>query len=133
MIRVVLDTNVYISAFLFGGKPLTILDLVEGRAISLHYSHAIREEIEEVLSVKFRWPQEMIELACASYWKIGHATKPKRKISACPDADDNRILECAVEARVAFIVTGDKHLLNMVNFEGISILRPDNFLQCLQR
>jgi uncharacterized protein len=132
MIRVVLDTNIYISAFLFGGKPLQVLDLAEDRRITLLYSQPIRKEVEDVLAEKFRWPCETINLACAPYWKIGFAIKPKRKISACPDPDDDRILECAIEANASHIVTGDKHLLNMMSFEGISILRPDDFLKSPQ-
>ncbi len=132
MIRAVLDTNIYISAFLFGGKPLQILQLVEDQVISLQYSQPIRKEVEGVLSAKFRWPREMIDLACAPYWKIGHVIKPKQKISACADPDDDRILECAVESHADYIISGDRHLLNMVSFKGISILRPDDFLKSLQ-
>ncbi|HUY80956.1 MAG TPA: putative toxin-antitoxin system toxin component, PIN family [Acidobacteriaceae bacterium] len=131
MIRVVLDTNVYISAFLFGGKPLQVLDLVENRGIAMLYSQPIRSEVESVLAEKFGWPTEMIDLACSPYWKVGHAIKPRQKIRACSDPDDDRILECAFEAKADSIVSGDKHLLNMVSFSGISILRPDAFLKSL--
>lgn len=133
MMRVVLDTNVYISALLFGGKPLQVLGFAEDHMFSLLYSKPIREEVEGVLAKKFHWPQEMINLACEPYWKIGLAVRPKRRVSACPDPDDNRILECAIEARADWIVTGDKHLLDMLSFEGISILRPDDFLKHLLR
>jgi uncharacterized protein len=129
MIRVVPDTNIYISAFLFGGKPALLLDHIEGGLLTLFYSRPIQDEVEEVLAEKFGWPSEMIELACAPFWSIGQCVKPKRAIHACSDADDDRILECAVEAQAEFIVTGDKHLLQMVRFEGISILEPDEFLK----
>jgi uncharacterized protein len=129
MTRIVLDTNVYISAFLFGGKPSLILDRIEGGQIELCYSQPIRKEVEGVLAEKFAWPAETISLACAPFWNIGICVKPRRTIRACSDSDDDRILECAVEAQAQYIVTGDKHLLNMVRFEGIPILRPDEFLQ----
>ena len=129
MIRVVLDTNIYISAFLFGGKPSEILKQIEDREITLAYSPAIRRELEGVLAGKFRWPANMIELACAPYWNMGICVKPSFSIRACADPDDDRILECAVEAQAQLIITGDKHLLTMRNFEGIPILTADQFLR----
>lgn len=132
MIRVVLDTNIYISAFLFGGKPAKILRWIEEGGIALVYSPAIRAEIEDVLAGKFRWPAGMIELACAPLWSVGSCVHPRRSICACADPDDDRILECAVEAQAQFIITGDNHLLKMMNFEQISILKPDEFLKMAQ-
>lgn len=132
MIRVVLDTNIYISAFLFGGKPAEILRWIEEGGITLFYSPAIRAEIEDVLAGKFRWPADMIELACAPLWSVGSCVQPRRSIRACADSDDDRILECAVEAEAQFIVTGDNHLLRMMSFEQIPILKPDEFLKAIQ-
>lgn len=129
MNRVVLDTNIYISAFLFGGKPFEILRRIERFEIALAYSQAIRNEIEEVLAHKFRWPAEAIGLACMPFWKIGSCVEPKMRIRACSDPDDDRILECAVEARAQCIITGDKHLLSMKSFEEILILTADQYLK----
>lgn len=131
MIRVVLDTNIYISAFLFGGKPSQILRQIEIGRVALYYSRSIRTEIEQVLAEKFRWPDEMISLACAPLWSISSLVVPRRRIQACSDPDDDRILECAVEAQAQFIVTGDKHLLQMMSFERILILRPSEFLKLI--
>lgn len=129
MTGVVLDTNLYISAFLFGGKPAQILRRVEDGEITLYYSLPIRREIEEVLAEKFHWPTGMITLACEPLWSAGHCVKPKRAVQACSDPDDDRILECAVEAQAQYIVTGDKHLLTMKRFEEIPILTPNEFLK----
>lgn len=129
MTRVVLDTNVFISAFLFGGKPALILDWAEQGRIALCYSDPIRKEVEEVLAEKFHWPPEMIDLACMPYWTSGLRVRPKREVKACSDPDDDRVLECAVEAQAEFIVTGDKHLLSMLQFERTLILTPDQFLR----
>lgn len=121
--------NIYISAFLFGGKPLEILRRIEHREIALAYSQAIRGEIEEVLALKFHWPAELIDLACTPFWKIGSCVEPKMRIRACSDPDDDRILECAVEAHAHYIITGDKHLLTMKSFEEIPILTADQYLK----
>jgi len=129
MTRVVLDTNVFISAFLFGGKPKLILNWAEQGRFTLCYSDPIRKEVEGVLAEKFHWPPEMINLACSLYWTSSLRVKPKRKVKACSDPDDDRVLECAVEAQAEFIVTGDKHLLSMLQFERTLILTPDQFLR----
>jgi len=126
---VVLDTNIYISAFLFGGKPFEILRRIERFEIVLAYSQAIRSEMEEVLAYKFGWPAEMIDLACMPFWKIGSCVEPKMRVRACSDPDDDWILECAVDARAQCIITGDKHLLSMKSFEGILILTADQYLK----
>jgi putative PIN family toxin of toxin-antitoxin system len=129
MMQIVLDTNVYISGFLFGGKPFEILNHIEDERVGLCYSAPIRQEVEAVLAEKFRWPREWIDLACGPFWNIGRRVKPSRTIHACSDPDDDRILECAVQAQAQFIITGDKHLLNMMRFEQVTILRPDEFLK----
>ena len=102
---------------------------MEDGGITPAYSPAIQRELDGVLAVKFRWPADMIELACAPYWKIGVCLKPRLSVQACSDPDDDRILECAVEARAQFIITGDKHLLTMKSFEGILILTADQYLK----
>lgn len=130
MTRVVLDTNVFVSAFLFGGKPRLILDWVEQGRIALCYSAPMRTEVE-VLAEKFHWRPEMIDFACGPYWTGGLRVKPRRQIQACSDPDDDHVLECAVEAQAEFIVTGDKHLLNMSPFEQILILTPAQFLRSM--
>ena len=132
MTRVVLDTNIFISAFLFGGKPALILRWIEEDRMTLCYSEPIRKEVEEVLAEKFHWPEEMIALACIPYWSIGLCVKPKRKFQACSDPDDDRVLECAVEAEASAIVSGDKHLLSMLQFERIPILTPNQFLKTVK-
>lgn len=85
--QIVLDTNVYISGFLFGGKPFEILNHIEDERIGLCYSAPIRQETEAVLSEKFGWPREWIELACGTFWSAGRRVKLSRTIHACSDPD----------------------------------------------
>lgn len=127
-LRIVLDTNIFISAFLFRGKPALVLDAVFYGDVDLVYSAAIQEEIERVLSRKFGWPAAAVDAACDVYWKRGILVTPDRSIHDCPDADDNRILECAVEGGAHFIVTGDKDLLRMARFGEIAIVTALEFL-----
>ena len=128
MIRVVLDSNVIISAFLFGGKPARIIHLAEDGFIRPIYSLLLRDEVEGVLTEKFQWTRTRIALACGPLWAAGECVVPQTRVDACIDPDDDRVLECALEGRAHCIVSGDKHLLKMLHFEKIPILTPGAFL-----
>jgi putative PIN family toxin of toxin-antitoxin system len=116
MIRVVLDSNVYLSALLFGGNPRTVLELAQARAFGLVISMSIIQEIESVLKTKFLWTDTMIRRAAAETWGTAHKVKPEMKVDDCVDPDDNRVLECALASNAGFIVTGDRHLLRLTPF-----------------
>jgi putative PIN family toxin of toxin-antitoxin system len=130
MIRVVLDTNVIVSALVFGGIPRGVLELAEARQCQFFYSEPIQTEVRRVLSEKFDWPQTMLREALPPLWSVGQLVVPRTTIDAVPDdPDDNRILECAVEAQAQFVVSGDRHLLSLQNYKSISIVTPRQFIQ----
>lgn len=129
MIRVVLDTNVILSAIIFGGKPRTILENVIRKNIGLYFSEAILNELKRVLNrPKFHYPAKIIRLIISEFTSIGELVDPTTRISTISrDPEDNRILECAVEAGVDYVVTGDSHLLELGKYENIWILTPAQF------
>jgi len=132
MRKVVLDTNVYISALAFGGKPLDILIWAEVGLFELFVSSAILFELREKLVQKFGWSEKRTRLAIERIFNIAKVVVPQMKIRECLDPDDDKILECAVEAGADYIVTGDKrHLLKFKEFRGIRIISPAEFLQDL--
>jgi putative PIN family toxin of toxin-antitoxin system len=124
----VVDSNIYISALLFGGKPREVIALAENRLLDIYSSEPIKNEVEGVLRHKFRWSKERVAAAASYLWSLSHPVDPQCSVSDCPDPDDNRVLECAIEAKAAFIVTGDEHLLALDPYRGIAILRPRHFL-----
>ena len=126
LIRVVLDTNVILSAIIFGGKPRTILENVIRGNIRLCISEAILNELKRVLNrPKFHYPVEIIRLIMSELTSIGELIDPTARISIIrTDPEDNRILECAVEAGVDYIVTEDLHLLELGKYENIRIVTP---------
>ncbi|HZL66329.1 MAG TPA: putative toxin-antitoxin system toxin component, PIN family [Candidatus Limnocylindrales bacterium] len=128
-VRVVVDTNVFISALLFQGKPARVLQLAEERAFTLLVSAPLRLEVERVLGGKFKWPAHRIVEACTPFWDVAVCVAPTLEIDDCPDSDDNRVLECAVEGKAHCIVTGDHHLLDMRRFREITIFSVDDFLR----
>lgn len=129
MIAVVLDTNIYISAFLFGGNPRRVVQLAERHAYTLVASDAIRAETERILLDKFCWAPAQVVRACAPIWEMAKTVVPQIVITAAGDPDDNRILECAVEGGATIIVSGDQDLLRLNPYQRIRIVVPAEFLR----
>ena len=133
MIRVVLDTNILISAILFGGKPRQVLERVIRGEIRLCMSEAILEELKGVLRrSKFSYSIEAIQVILTELTSLSDFVNPSKTIRVVPeDPDDNRILECAVEAEANYIITGDLHLLRLSRYQDIEVLNAGAFLEKL--
>ncbi len=131
MLSVTADTNIYISALNFGGNPRKILELAEEGGIRLAMSDAIIAEICKVLrGDTFQWPEAEIEKTLRQIRRATDYVEPTRTVDLIKtDPPDNRILECAAEAKSDYIVTGDDHLLRLDKFEGIPILKAADFLK----
>lgn len=128
-VAVTADTNIYISALFFGGRPRQILDAAERGSVTLAISNALLSELDGVLADKFKLPEERRREAMATVTAFATVVHPTRRIEAVPeDPDDNRVLECAVAAGSRYIVTGDRALLRLGRFEGVQILRVADFM-----
>lgn len=132
MTRVVLDTNVIVSALHFPQSRLTrILALVQSGEIDLFISSFILYEIGAVLVKKLGWSRDRAQDAKELIRSMAIVVvDPKEFISIVKGNDaDNRILECAVEAKADFLITGDKeHLLPLKTFRGVQTVSPAEFL-----
>lgn len=129
MLKVVFDTNVYISAFTVpGSKAETAFLLAVRGKIQLYTSVPILTETARILRDKFAWDDEHITLALKHISKVAKVLKPTKKIHVLKDEPDNRILECAECAKADIIVTGDKHLLELKTHLGTGIARIADFL-----
>lgn len=127
-IRVTADTNIYISALNFGGMPERVLTLARNGLLELAISDAILSEIARVLTVKFRWASGPVRDALLEIAAYTKRIKPTKRVDVVlQDPTDNRILECAIEASSEWIVSGDTHLLQLVQHAGIRILTPSEF------
>ena len=135
MIRVVLDTNVYLSAILFGGKCARFRELAREGKIEIFVSEPILAELAGVLRRKFQWESGQITLVLEEIRSFTSLVVPYRKVDIVKnDEADNRILECALEAQAHYLVSGDKrHLLPLKKFEGIRIVSPAEFLEFLEK
>jgi putative PIN family toxin of toxin-antitoxin system len=129
MIRVVFDTNVYISALMFGGLPGELLDLAFAGAFLLVSSPTLLDELEEKLRFKFGLEGGDVDLIRSRLEKVAEmmSTTPSLAIIKA-DPDDDRVLECALAGRVGAIVSGDRHLLKLGAFEDIPIMTVRQFM-----
>lgn len=130
MIRVVLDTNVWISAINFDGKPEEILKLAVSKKISIFSSQTLFAELIGVLRKKFDYSDEKIREVETLFKKRVKFREPRTTLKVIvADLSDNRVLECAVEVEADFIISGDKHLLALGKFEKIKVVSPAQFLK----
>ena len=129
MIKVVLDTNVYISALFWKGAPYQIFKKILIGDILNFTSPEILKEIKEKLLYKFKLPPEKVKEYLEIIIFNSEIIQPKKKIKIIKkDPTDNKILECALEAKASFIISGDKHLLEIKKYKGIKIITPKEFL-----
>ena len=126
--RALLDTNVIVSALVFGGKPGHILALSLEKRFHVITSPILLAEIEDVINKKFPLSGEDLRLFRKQTQKTFGIVNPKKTISLLKDDADNRVLEAAVEGRGQYIITGDKELLSLGKFKGIRIIRVAEFL-----
>ena len=129
MLRVTADTNIYISALMFGGLPGTFLDLAMRRAFVLVTSTPLLEELDEKLRGKFRVSPADASAIRLRLESLAHIAMPDFVLDVVvDDPDDNRVLECAVAGNSDRIVSGDKHLLRLGLYKGIPIMTVREFL-----
>lgn len=130
MTRIVLDTNVIVSALVFGGVPRQVLEWAESGRFKLFYSEPIQVEVRRVLTEKFGWDESKIGHMLPVLWRMGELVMPQTKVHAvADDPDDDRILECALAAEANYIVSGDRHLLRLKRYESILIVSPREFVR----
>lgn len=133
MPRLVLDTNVLVSAVHFGGRPEEFLLLANQGAIELFLSPFILKETSVVLKEKLGWGKERIRHLLEAIEEVATVIEPESYLKVIRnDEADNYILACAVDAKADFLVTGDKrHLLPLKRYKGIRILTPRECLNIL--
>jgi putative PIN family toxin of toxin-antitoxin system len=135
MLKVVLDTNVLVSAYLVpGGKPARILSLARQGKLTICLSPPILSEVKQTLlrpklQKIHKATAKEIERFLKALTSVVVMTAGTEEVDAVKDdPDDNKILACALEGEANFIVSGDHHLTDMKVFQNIPIVNPDAFL-----
>ena len=133
--RVVLDTNVWISAVVYGGHPQEIVQAATAGMIDVFVSEALMEELQAVLrrpqfGLRLQFVQNTIaELGALVHWVVPE----KHHQLVDEDPSDNVVIDCAVSAEADYIVTGDKHLLRLGKCGATHIVTPEAFTNSLSR
>jgi putative PIN family toxin of toxin-antitoxin system len=143
MLKIVLDTNVFLSGILSPNRgPAKILDLIISGKCKLVSSPQIIQEIQRVtqypgiirLTKKRKIRPEELADAILKVLRVSGITPGALKVQGvCPDPQDDMFLACALEGQVDFIFSGDKHLLNLKIYQGIQIVTPATFLKLMER
>jgi uncharacterized protein len=133
--RVVLDTNVILSAILFGGKPRQIIEAALAGTIRIYASEPIISELKSVLGrPKFGLDPQMIESIVVEFSSLVEWVQPRTHVDVVKeDPSDNRVLDCALEAEAEYVISGDDHLLQLERCGKILILNPANFLRAREK
>jgi hypothetical protein len=135
MIRVVIDTNVFVSSF-FGGNPKKVIDLWRSEEIMLCISNDILDEYIDVLQrVGLKDENEIEELLSlfAKGFNILFTTKTPKINAVKDDPHEDKFIECAVALKAEAIITGDRALKSMGEYMGIKILSPQEFLKTCKK
>jgi putative PIN family toxin of toxin-antitoxin system len=133
--KVVIDTNIFVSGFGWNGKPEEVLKLIKDRQIVNYSSAEIFEEIRRVVSYpKLRFPEPLqITILEFVLFYSEFVAPQKRFFTVTEDPDDNKFLECAIEAKVDYIISGDPHLLDMKKSKTVKIVTPREFLDIISK
>ena len=128
--RVILDTNVFLSGVFFSGPPYQILEAWRDGELHMVISQEILDEyrrVGQILSGQFPaidiWP--IIELVTVEAEIFPSYRLPE---PVCDDPDDDKFLTCAIASKCKVIISGDKHLLKVSGFKGINIIKPRDFI-----
>jgi putative PIN family toxin of toxin-antitoxin system len=130
-VKIILDTNVFISGVFFSGPPRQILNAWRDGKIQLVLSQEIFREycrVGEVFAEEFPSInlQPILDLVIieAELYDAKDLLEP-----VCSDPDDDKFLACAIASGNKIIVSGDKHLIKVSGFQGIEILKPREFIK----
>lgn len=130
MARVVLDTNILVSALLSpGGPPFAVLGGILERRWELLASPEILEEYASVLGRdKFRLSAQEVAEALARLKSCAVAVFPSERVRACADPDDDKFLSAALAGAATHLVTGNLRHFPKGSYAGVLILSPRQFL-----
>lgn len=125
--RAVLDTNVLVSALLFGGIPETVLRRGLEGGFVLISSATLLDELEDIITGRFAFARNRARLIRDELEAVVDLVEPDRLPAVSRDPDDDHVLAAAVAGLADAVVTGDKDLLVLEQHEGVAILTARSF------
>ena len=132
--QIVLDTNVVVSAILFGGKPQEILEAALAGDFRLCISEPMVVELQGVLQrPKFEFNRQIVQSIVSEITLLAEWVTPTKHFELVEDDPaDNDVIDCAVEANADFLISGDRHLLQLGTCVNIQIVSPNSFIKILE-
>lgn len=127
-VKVVLDTNIFISALVYGGVPEKVLRMILTKELQVVISPVLQAELTDIITKKFPLSLVDMYLLKEEMEKSFIIVNPHMDLDVVRDNDDNRVLEAAVEGDCEFIITGDQDLLQLKQYKKIKIVTPLDFL-----
>ena len=135
--RLVLDTNVVVSAVVWGGVPYQLLQAAVAGTVDLYTSPVLLNELRGVLArphlaERLVRQRSNVDQALEFYARLCHSVEPQHTPRVVPnDPDDDHVVAAAVEAKAHLIVSGDKHLLQLKESINIPVLQAGQALQLI--
>lgn len=126
--RIVNDTNVWLSALYFSGKPAQIVHLIEEKNLISVTSHAILNELREKMIINFQTPAFAANGTVSYIQSISELISLQGIDFGLRDTADNMVLETAVAGKCSFLITGDKDLLILKKYKNLQVVTPSQFL-----
>ncbi len=134
MPSVTADSNIWVSAFGYGGNPRRLIEMADAGEIRIDISQFIIDEVLRTLRHKFEWSADRLQEAADQMTAVARKVAPSWTVHVLKeDRADNRILECAAHAKSDYLVTGDTGLLSLESFEDIPIVKVADFLEIISR
>lgn len=129
--RIVIDTNVMISAIFWTGKPKQLLNKVRNKRVVYLTSKDLLDELKDILIRKdkpFKLSEGEAERAVTGIRELGEMVQTHSQVTVCKDQRDNHVIGCAIDGEAECIVSRDIHLLGLKTFRGVKIITVSDFL-----
>jgi len=129
-LRIVMDTNVFVSGLFFSGPPFQILEAWQAGEFELIVSREILNEYRRVGEILGE-EHPGVDLKRVLNFVVEHAKVYRSAVlkeSICEDPDDDNFIACALASESKVIISGDKHLLKISGYQGIQVLKPRAFV-----
>ena len=129
--KIVLDANIFVSSFFWGGNPRLVLKRAIAKLDELFITKEILEEISDVIGrPKFHADKDQIERYIKSIENIGNMVAAAGKIkNGSRDKTDNKYIECGIAGNADYIISGDIHLLEIKKYKEIEIVTAKEYLE----
>ena len=129
----VIDTNGWLSGLIFGGNPGGLIKSFSEGTIIVAISEELISELRRKITEKFPLYLSQLQLLEASLRQDAEMVRLGSKtVSASRDVDDNKFIETALLSNCDFIISGDRHLLELKQYEGIKIVKPAALLKLIK-